>query len=74
MGNCCFPSGQMMTLVNENGNIYEQLVCTRCHRPNHSRKECYASTYSDGSLIKQICRKCGLSHNNGWNNCHRYDD
>ena len=47
MGNCCLPSGQMLISVRKNGKEHEQLVCSRCHRPNHSRKECYASTYSD---------------------------
>lgn len=57
MGNCCLPTGQMLISVSKNGEEHEQLVCSRCHRHNHSRSECYAGTYSDGSTIKQSYTK-----------------
>lgn len=68
MGNCCLPDGQMYILVTEHGNEYEKLVCDKCHRPDHSRKYCYANTYADGSLLTIICHNCGLYHTTGWYN------
>lgn len=72
MGNCCSSNEQFMTLVIKDGQVHECLVCTRCHRPDHSRKNCYANTYSDGSLIRQICRNCGMYHTNDKPNCLIY--
>lgn len=68
MGNCLqclFGSPDERPYENSDESC-EDGVCDRCHRTGHSRKECYADTYADGSLIRKICSKCGMFHNNDW--------
>jgi len=66
MGNICsYCNGQMfVTKRDRNGNVYEELVCDRCHRNNHTSYECYANTSSDGSLINPVryCSRCNTKH------------
>lgn len=67
MGNCCSLCWEieMAILTYDNGK-----VCGRCHRPGHSRKDCFADTYSDGSIIRKVCRKCGMFHSGDiYNKC-----
>ena len=64
--NCaCLNSGTMLTTkIDHNGNPYKELVCARCHKDNHTSHYCYASRYSDGSVINKpiMCYDCGNIH------------
>lgn len=61
MGNC-LTSGTSYRYIIHDGIVYEKLVCSRCHRSDHSASNCYASTYADGSKIRFWCQNCNVYH------------